>query len=151
MAKARLSQRGRGRRRPSTWEISDSDTEGPTGAEADSEAAASAWDPAGERRAAAEALRLLRPEQALRRLVVHVDPAILEDAGADILMEALDSLGCEYHIDPQCPARSLRWSRVKPEPCFHSVSAPSSCHQQHYFLGLHSAALGWVFYLSDFK
>lgn len=65
MAKARLSQRGRGRRRPSTWEISDSDTEGPTGAEADSEAAASAWDPAGERRAAAEALR---------RLVVHVDP-----------------------------------------------------------------------------
>lgn len=74
MAKARLSQRGRGRRRPSTWEISDSDTEGPTGAEADSEAAASAWDPAGERRAAAEALRLLRPEQALRRLVVHVDP-----------------------------------------------------------------------------
>lgn len=42
MAKARLSQRGRGRRRPSTWEISDSDTEGPTGAEADSEAAASA-------------------------------------------------------------------------------------------------------------
>ncbi|ELK10809.1 Putative crossover junction endonuclease EME2 [Pteropus alecto] len=36
-------------------------------------------------------------------------------------MEALDSLGCEYHIDPQRPARSLRWSRVKPEPCFHSV------------------------------
>ncbi|XP_036081938.1 probable crossover junction endonuclease EME2 isoform X2 [Rousettus aegyptiacus] len=126
MAKARLSQRGRGRRRPSTWEISDSDTEGPTGAEADSEAAASAWDPAGERRAAAEALRLLRPEQALRRLVVHVDPAILEDAGADILMEALDSLGCEYHIDPQCPARSLRWSRVKPEPCFHSICG-STC------------------------
>ncbi|XP_011375161.1 probable crossover junction endonuclease EME2 isoform X1 [Pteropus vampyrus] len=121
MAKARVSQRGRGRRRPSTWEISDSDTEGPTGAEADSEAAASAWDPAEKRRAAAEALRLLRPEQALRRLVVRVDPAILEDAGADILMEALDSLGCEYHIDPQRPARSLRWSRVKPEPCFHSV------------------------------
>lgn len=74
MAKARVSQRGRGRRRPSTWEISDSDTEGPTGAEADSEAAASAWDPAEKRRAAAEALRLLRPEQALRRLVVRVDP-----------------------------------------------------------------------------
>ncbi|XP_039740840.1 structure-specific endonuclease subunit EME2 isoform X3 [Pteropus medius] len=126
MAKARVSQRGRGRRRPSTWEISDSDTEGPTGAEADSEAAASAWDPAEKRRAAAEALRLLRPEQALRRLVVRVDPAILEDAGADILMEALDSLGCEYHIDPQRPARSLRWSRVKPEPCFHSICG-STC------------------------
>lgn len=74
MAKARVSQRGRGRRRPSTWEISDSDTEGPSGAEADSEAAASAWNPAEERRAVAEALRLQRPEQALRRLVVRVDP-----------------------------------------------------------------------------
>lgn len=74
MAKARVSQRGRGRRRPSTWEISDSDTEGPSGVEADSEAAASAWNPAEERRAVAEALRLQRPEQALRRLVVRVDP-----------------------------------------------------------------------------
>lgn len=52
--------------------------------------------------------------------------AILEDAGADILMEALGSLGCEYHIEPQRPARSLRWSRVKPEPCPCSVSAPAA-------------------------
>lgn len=75
MAQARGSLRGRRqRRRPATWEISDSDTEGPTRAEADSEAAASARDPAEERRAAAEALRWLRPEQALRRLVVRVDP-----------------------------------------------------------------------------
>ncbi|XP_014648894.1 PREDICTED: probable crossover junction endonuclease EME2, partial [Ceratotherium simum simum] len=44
-------------------------------------------------------------------------PAILEDAGADILMEALGTLGCEYHVEPQCPARSLRWCRVKPDPC----------------------------------
>nr|XP_019568643.1 PREDICTED: probable crossover junction endonuclease EME2 isoform X1 [Rhinolophus sinicus] len=111
------SRRGRGQRRAPTWEISDSDTEGPTGAEANSEAVARARDPAEQRRAAAEALRLLRPEQAVRRLVVQVDPAILEDAGADILLEALSSLGCEYHIEPQRPARSLRWSRVKPEPC----------------------------------
>ncbi|XP_036267070.1 probable crossover junction endonuclease EME2 [Pipistrellus kuhlii] len=124
----RRSRRGRGQRRPTTWEISDSDTEGPVGAEADSEAAVRARDPAEkrraaaeERRAAAEALRLLRPKQALRRLAVRVDPAILEDAGADILMEALGSLGCEYHIEPQRPARSLRWSRVKPEPCPRSV------------------------------
>lgn len=115
------SRRGRGQRRAPTWEISDSDTEGPACAEANSEAVAKARDPAEQRRAAAEALRLLRPEQAVRRLVVQVDPAILEDAGADILLEALSSLGCEYHIEPQRPARSLRWSRVKPEPCPSSV------------------------------
>lgn len=66
--------RGRGQRRAPTWEISDSDTEGPTGEEANSEAVVRARDPAEERRAAAEALRLLRPEQAVRRLVVRVDP-----------------------------------------------------------------------------
>lgn len=60
-------------------------------------------------------------------------------------MEALGSLGCEYHIEPQRLARSLRWSRVKPEPCPYSVSAPGYCHQQPHFLGLYSAALGWVF------
>ncbi|XP_036165336.1 probable crossover junction endonuclease EME2 isoform X2 [Myotis myotis] len=119
------SCRGRGQRRPTTWEISDSDTEGPVGAGADSEAAVRARDPAEQRRAEAEALRLLRPKQALRRLAVRVDPAILEDAGADILMEALGSLGCEYHIEPQRPARSLRWSRVKPEPCPCSICGPA--------------------------
>ncbi|KAM5198359.1 putative crossover junction endonuclease EME2 isoform 1-T1 [Hipposideros larvatus] len=112
---------GHGQRRVPTWEISDSDTEGPTGEEANSEAVVRARDPAEERKATAEALRLLRPEQAVRRLVVRVDPAVLEDAGADVLLEALGSLGCEYHIEPQRPARSLRWSRVKPEPCPSSV------------------------------
>nr|XP_055099270.1 probable crossover junction endonuclease EME2 isoform X1 [Symphalangus syndactylus] len=56
---------------------------------AGSEAAARAWDPA----------------------------AILEDAGADVLMEALEALGCECRIEPQRPARSLRWTRASPDPC----------------------------------
>ncbi|XP_004459477.1 probable crossover junction endonuclease EME2 [Dasypus novemcinctus] len=110
--------RGRGSRRPPTWEVSDSDAEGPACAEA----AASAQDPAEQRRAAAEALRLLRPERALRRLAVRVDPAVLEDAGADILLAALDALGCECHIEPQPQAHSLRWSRREPDPCPHGVS-----------------------------
>lgn len=79
--RAGRSSRGRGQRRPTTWEISDSDTEGPVGAEADSEAAVRARNPAEERRAAAEALRLLRPEQALRRLAVRVDPGEPEGEG----------------------------------------------------------------------
>ncbi|XP_008068523.1 probable crossover junction endonuclease EME2 [Carlito syrichta] len=106
-----------GRRRPPTWEISDSDAEGPAGAEASTRAR----DPAEERRVAAEPLRPLRPEQALRRLAVRVDPAILEDAGADILLEALEALGCECHIEPQCPACSIQWSGVRLDPCPRSV------------------------------
>lgn len=73
--------RGRGQRRAPTWEISDSDTEGPAGAKADSEAVARAWDPTEERRATAEALRLLRPEHAVRRLVVRVDPGAPRSQG----------------------------------------------------------------------
>lgn len=48
--------------------------------------------------------------------------ALLEDAGADVLLEALGALGCEYHIEPQRPARSLRWTRTKPDPCPRTVS-----------------------------
>lgn len=83
------SRRGRGQRRAPTWEISDSDTEGPAGAEANSEAVARARDPAEQRRAAAEALRLLRPEQAVRRLVVQVDPGAPRARGleAALLLE----------------------------------------------------------------
>ncbi|XP_063555966.1 probable crossover junction endonuclease EME2 isoform X2 [Gorilla gorilla gorilla] len=122
--RAGVSCRGRGgsgQRRPPTWEISDSDAEDSAG----SEAAARARDPAGERRAAAEALRLLRPEQVLKRLAVCVDTAILEDAGADVLMEALEALGCECRIEPQRPARSLRWTRASPDPCPRSISGPT--------------------------
>lgn len=64
------SRQGRVQRRPPTWEISDSDSEGPAGVEA----AVRVPDSADERRAAAETPRRLRPEQALRRLAVLVDP-----------------------------------------------------------------------------
>lgn len=49
-------------------------------------------------------------------------PALLEDARASILLEALGALGCEYHLEPQRPARSLRWTRAKPDPCPCTVS-----------------------------
>ncbi|XP_004403192.1 PREDICTED: probable crossover junction endonuclease EME2 [Odobenus rosmarus divergens] len=118
----RAGARGGGRwRRPPTWEVSDSDGEGPAGAEA----GATARGPVEEGRAAAEerraAAEALRPEQALRRVAVRVDAALLEDAGADILLEALRALGCEYHVEPQRPARSLRWTRAKPDPCPRTV------------------------------
>ncbi|XP_069859452.1 probable crossover junction endonuclease EME2 [Dipodomys merriami] len=92
--------RGPGSRRAPTWEISDSDGE-------------AAEAPAGARRAAA---RVPRPERVLGSLVVCVDPAVLEDAGADVLLAALGALGCECRIEPQRPARSLQWRRGAPGP-----------------------------------
>ncbi|XP_042826982.1 probable crossover junction endonuclease EME2 isoform X1 [Panthera tigris] len=108
--RAGSSLRGGCLRRPPTWEVSDSDAEGPAGAEEGARVPGSAE----ERRAAAKALR---PEQALRRVAVRVDPAVLEDAGAGILLEALSTLGCEYQVETQRLARSLRWTRAKPDSC----------------------------------
>ncbi|KAK2097301.1 hypothetical protein P7K49_022752 [Saguinus oedipus] len=109
--RAGASRRGRsGQQRPATWEISDSDTEGP----AHPEAAARAPDPAGERRAAAEALRLLRPEQVLRRLAVRRSArAVLgegkafssrRDSPSDGALRALRALGPD--LLPNSPARA---------------------------------------------
>ncbi|XP_054991441.1 probable crossover junction endonuclease EME2 isoform X2 [Sorex araneus] len=94
----------RARRRAPTWEISDSEPEDTPGAHAP-----------------AEASRPPRPDTALRRLTVRVDPAVLEDPGADLLLEALGALGCECLVEPQRQARSLRWSSSQPDPCPHSV------------------------------
>nr|XP_051686256.1 probable crossover junction endonuclease EME2 isoform X3 [Oryctolagus cuniculus] len=110
MARAGCGRARGARRRPPTWEISDSDAEGPSGAAAG----------AGTQGPAAEALR---PERALKRLAVGVDPAILEDAGADVLLQALGALGCQCRIEPQRRPRSLCWSWGTPDPCPRSVSA----------------------------
>ncbi|XP_044903813.1 probable crossover junction endonuclease EME2 isoform X3 [Felis catus] len=115
--RAGSSRRGGCLRRPPTWEVSDSDAEGPAGAEE----GARVPGPAEERRAAAKALR---PEQALRRVAVRVDPAVLEDAGAGILLEALSTLGCEYQVETQRLARSLRWTRAKPDSCPRTTCGP---------------------------
>lgn len=48
--------------------------------------------------------------------------AVLEDAGAGILLEALSTLGCEYQVETQRLARSLRWTRAKPDSCPRTVS-----------------------------
>ncbi|XP_072871118.1 probable crossover junction endonuclease EME2 isoform X4 [Chlorocebus sabaeus] len=40
-------------------------------------------------------------------------------------MEALEALGCECRIEPQRPARSLRWTRASPDPCPRSISGPT--------------------------
>ncbi|XP_055991211.1 probable crossover junction endonuclease EME2 [Sorex fumeus] len=108
------SARGaRGRRRAPTWEISDSEPEDAPGA-----------------RAPAEAPRPPRPDVALRRLTVCVDPAVLEDAGAQLLLEALGALGCECLVEPQRQARSLRWSNSQTDPCPQSVPSGWASEEQ---------------------
>nr|XP_048292161.1 probable crossover junction endonuclease EME2 isoform X2 [Myodes glareolus] len=106
--------RGLGQRRPQTWEISDSDDEGAAARKVGKQASSTV----SEHRTAAKALRA---DQVLSRLAVCVDPAILEDAGSDILMEALGTLGCECRIEPQLLSRSLQWSVMKTDPAPSSV------------------------------
>lgn len=121
MARAGCGRARGARRRPPTWEISDSDAEGPSGAAAG----------AGTQGPAAEALR---PERALKRLAVGVDPAILEDAGADVLLQALGALGCQCRIEPQRRPRSLCWSWGTPDPC--PRSAPPEEREEPELLSL---------------
>ncbi|XP_029805237.1 probable crossover junction endonuclease EME2 [Suricata suricatta] len=76
-----------------------------------------AW-PGGDRGVALRA-----GQEVVTALFLRPFAAVLEDAGASVLLEALSTLGCEYHLEPQHPARSLRWTRAKPDPC--PRSAPS--------------------------
>nr|XP_033819503.1 probable crossover junction endonuclease EME2 [Geotrypetes seraphini] len=66
------------------------------------------------RKEAAEALKLLRPDQCMKYLTIHVDPGILEDAGSDVLMEIMNSLECKYYIEPQVVPHSITWRREMP-------------------------------------
>ncbi|KAG8506396.1 putative crossover junction endonuclease EME2 [Galemys pyrenaicus] len=63
-----------------------------------------------------------RGAAALKQLTVFVDPALLEDAGANVQLEALVALGCEFLLEPQDPARSVRWSPREPAPHARGVS-----------------------------
>ncbi|XP_021267083.1 probable crossover junction endonuclease EME2 isoform X2 [Numida meleagris] len=76
-----------------------------------------------EKREAAAAWRLLRPERCLRLLEVCVDPGFLEDPGSDIWIEALSSLECKHSFEPQAIPRSITWRRNMPSV----PSAPDDC------------------------
>ncbi|XP_077774604.1 structure-specific endonuclease subunit EME2 isoform X2 [Podarcis muralis] len=63
------------------------------------------------RKEAAAALKSLRPDQCMKYMTVCVDPGLLEDPGSDALLEALDSLECKCHIEPQAVPHSITWKR----------------------------------------
>ncbi|XP_043945153.1 probable crossover junction endonuclease EME2 [Protopterus annectens] len=64
-----------------------------------------------KRKKAAEALKHLRPDQCMKYINICVDPAVLEDASSDVLMEVLLSLDCECSVEPQPVQRSITWRR----------------------------------------
>ncbi|CAM5087113.1 unnamed protein product [Natator depressus] len=66
------------------------------------------------RREAADALKLLLPDQCLKYMTVCIDLGLLEDPGSDALMEAFGSLECKYYIESQEVPCSITWRRNTP-------------------------------------
>ncbi|KAG5194919.1 hypothetical protein JEQ12_012208 [Ovis aries] len=153
MARAGLGRaggvrRGPGQRRPPTWEISDSDAEGPAGAETP----ARARDPAGERRPAAEALRRLRPGQAVPPEVWAEDePHVLR------LLEPEEFVRGVVQLTQVCgPTCSMPWVTPESPGCLHLAvigldtylwsqqpTAQETQQPEHPAVTCTEAAVGW--------
>ncbi|CAL9707784.1 unnamed protein product [Knipowitschia caucasica] len=67
-----------------------------------------------ERRAMAEAVKALRPEECLKYIVAVVDPALLQLEGGGTLLSSLQALGCSCAIEKQPLPRSVSWRRRTP-------------------------------------
>ncbi|XP_049915156.1 probable crossover junction endonuclease EME2 isoform X3 [Epinephelus moara] len=68
-----------------------------------------------KRREAAENLRSLRPENCLRCLTVCIDPALLQQDGSDILLDALAAFEWRFSIETQQLPCSITWTRDLPQ------------------------------------
>ncbi|XP_074520060.1 essential meiotic structure-specific endonuclease subunit 2 isoform X3 [Halichoeres trimaculatus] len=69
------------------------------------------------RREAAENLKSLRPENCLRCLTVCIDPALLQQNGSDVLLDALVSLEWRFSVESQQQQLpySITWTRDLPQ------------------------------------
>ncbi|XP_049419606.1 probable crossover junction endonuclease EME2 isoform X1 [Epinephelus fuscoguttatus] len=68
-----------------------------------------------KRREAAENLKSLRPENCLRCLTVCIDPALLQQDGSDILLDALAAFEWRFSIETQQLPCSITWTRDLPQ------------------------------------
>ncbi|XP_028844631.1 essential meiotic structure-specific endonuclease subunit 2 [Denticeps clupeoides] len=68
-----------------------------------------------EKKREAARLKALRPENCLKRLLLRIHPALLQDERADLLMETLSALGWRTSIDPEGLTHSIMWTRRQPE------------------------------------
>ncbi|TNN42080.1 Crossover junction endonuclease EME1 [Liparis tanakae] len=64
-----------------------------------------------ERKALAEAAKALRPEECIKRMVVAVDPALLQLEGGGVLLASVQALGCSCAVEKQPVPRSVSWMR----------------------------------------
>ncbi|XP_068090467.1 probable crossover junction endonuclease EME2 isoform X2 [Hyperolius riggenbachi] len=67
-----------------------------------------------KRREFAQALKLMRPEQSGKYMIVQMDAGLLQDAGSDDVLEALHSARYNYSIEPQPVPCSFTWRREMP-------------------------------------
>uniref|UniRef100_A0A8C2BYR1 Essential meiotic structure-specific endonuclease 1 n=1 Tax=Cyprinus carpio TaxID=7962 RepID=A0A8C2BYR1_CYPCA len=67
-----------------------------------------------EKKALADAVKALRPEECIKHMVVTVDPILISCGGA--LLTSLHAMGCNCAIEKQSLPRSVTWARRSPCP-----------------------------------
>ncbi|XP_056152666.1 crossover junction endonuclease EME1 [Lampris incognitus] len=67
-----------------------------------------------ERKALADAVKALRPDECIKYMVVVVDPALLQLEGGGTLLMSVQALGCSCAIEKQTLPRSVSWIRKAP-------------------------------------
>ncbi|XP_059510103.1 probable crossover junction endonuclease EME2 isoform X1 [Stegostoma tigrinum] len=60
------------------------------------------------------ALKYIRPDECVKYMRVCVDPAILEDASAFVLLDVLNTLESEYSVEAQSVPSTITWRRELP-------------------------------------
>lgn len=69
-----------------------------------------------EKKALADAVKALRPEECIKHTVVTVDPGLLQLEGGGALLTSLHAMGCNCAIEKQSLPRSVTWARRSPCP-----------------------------------
>ncbi|XP_055032674.2 crossover junction endonuclease EME1 [Misgurnus anguillicaudatus] len=64
-----------------------------------------------EKKALADAVKALRPEECIKHMVVTVDPGLLQLEGGGALLTSLHAMGCSCAIEKQSLPRSVTWAR----------------------------------------
>lgn len=67
-----------------------------------------------KRKESALALKLLRPDQCGKYMVVQLDAGLLQDAGCEDLLESLRTAGYNYSLEPHSVPYSVTWRREMP-------------------------------------
>ncbi|KAM5152558.1 putative crossover junction endonuclease EME2 [Mantella aurantiaca] len=79
-----------------------------------------------KRKESAQALKLLRPDQCGKYMIVQVDAGLLQDSGSEDVLEALKSAGYNYTIEPHSIPWSITWRREMPVD-WTCVEGPEVC------------------------